>query len=63
MYVQRKAAEEKMFCDKFREVLAFVSPSASSSLGVPALSEEAFQMLLAASVTLKPGVAEDIMNR
>ena len=52
-----------MFCDKFREVLEFVSPSGASPLSAPALSEEAFQMLLAASVTLRPGVAEDIMDR
>ena len=54
--MQVKAAEEKRFRDKFREVLQFLE-------GPAALSEEAFQVLLAASVTLKAGVAEEIMDR
>eukprot|EP00603_Paraphysomonas_imperforata_P005796 CAMPEP_0114430066 /NCGR_PEP_ID=MMETSP0103-20121206/9834_1 /TAXON_ID=37642 ORGANISM="Paraphysomonas imperforata, Strain PA2" /NCGR_SAMPLE_ID=MMETSP0103 /ASSEMBLY_ACC=CAM_ASM_000201 /LENGTH=393 /DNA_ID=CAMNT_0001599471 /DNA_START=210 /DNA_END=1387 /DNA_ORIENTATION=- len=51
---QRKAEEEKRFQDKFREVLQCLD-------GPTGLSEEAFQVLLAASVTLKAGVAEEIM--
>ena len=50
-------------------MLQFVAaPAVSSPLGTttnsrPVLSEEAYQMLLAASLTLKPGAAEDIMER
>lgn len=51
---QLKAEEEKRFQDKFREVLQCLD-------GPTGLSEEAFQVLLAASVTLKAGVAEEIM--
>ena len=48
--------EEQRFRDKFREVLQLLD-------GSTALSEEAFQLLLAASITLKAGAAEEIMAR
>lgn len=54
--VKIKAEEEQRFRDKFREVLQLLD-------GPTALSEEAFQLLLAASITLKAGAAEEIMAR
>lgn len=51
-----KAQEEEMFRKKFREVLTFVNQSP------PPISEDTFQLLLAASVTLKPSDANAIME-